>query len=170
MKQIYMLITFFSFYFLSCKSDKKNDINEKIEKYDIYNFQFPDTVLLNKRYNGFVYYKSSLDTMVANFNENEKSRFAYLLIKKTKYINYSFKDLDKFQLDTIPSISNGKFLLLDIRFDSVGVFYIDGKVSDIVLVNINKKDNNGENLIRMINNDFRVTHKVVVIDSLGLSR
>ena len=161
-----MLITFFIFLFLSCKSDKKNNLNKMSEKYDIYNFQFPDTVLLNKRYNGFLYYKSSLDTIAANYSDNIKSRFAYLLIKKAKNINYSFKDLDKFQLDSIPSLNNGEFLLMDIHFDSVGVFYIDGKVSDIVLVNINKKDKNGENLIRMINKDFRVMHKVVVVDSL----
>lgn len=136
------------------------------EKYDIYNFQFPDTVLLNKKYDGNIYFKSSLDTIIANFDENKMSRFAYLLIRKTKNINYSFKDLDRFHLDTIPSLNNGEFLLLDINFDRVGVFYIDGKISDIALINENKEDKNGENLIRMINNDFRVTHKVVVIDSL----
>ncbi|SFQ22984.1 hypothetical protein [Flavobacterium akiainvivens] len=126
-----------------------------------YIFDFPDTVYKNKEYSGVIIYKNVLDTITKKLSNNLdsiRSRDIYYTLAKTQTLKHSDNTLTKMAVDTFAAIDYRTIPLFNLKFEKEGVNYIDGFITDIGYI---KKDTDS---VRMITNEFRVAHKVVVID------
>jgi hypothetical protein len=156
-RTIFILIIFLMI--ISCKkeiskTDKKN--------YEI-SIVFPDTVFINEPYNGKINYKNSLDTITTTLDDVRKARFIEYAFIKTQTINYSDKYLKKIVTDTFVTRNNREIPLYNIRFNHLGLNYIDGIITDKVMIEIGEEDEKGNILTRIITDEFRFTKKVFVI-------
>ncbi|KQB39532.1 hypothetical protein RC62_1214 [Flavobacterium aquidurense] len=161
-KRIKSLTCFSTIIFLilvSCKKEKK--IVERSDNYKI-SFVFPDTVFINELYNGKINYKNSLDTITTSFDDIKKNRYIYYSYIKNKSINYD-DSLKKIIRDTFGARNNKLIPLYNIKFDKLGLNYIDGFITDEVMIDNGAKNAKGESMTRIITNEFRVTKKVFVI-------
>jgi len=179
-QRISIIIALTALQFLgSCKNDENNNdenknlIQEKINPKKFSNdvvefeFEFPDTVVINKPYNGKIKYKGILDTITKEFNlegESENTRYIIYSFTKTKSIDYDEKHLAKIAIDTIGAIDNNTILLSKIKFTQLGTYYLDGIINDNAIINLKTKDKDGNALSRSITDEVRATLKVVVID------
>ncbi|OMQ11776.1 hypothetical protein BXU01_09645 [[Flexibacter] sp. ATCC 35103] len=145
---------------VSCKKEKK--IVETSDNYKI-SFVFPDTVFVNELYDGKINYENDLDTIDTTLNNPKKYRYIDYYFVKTKNVNYTDEYLKKITSDTFTAEHYRSIPLYAIRFDSLGVNYIDGLITDKVMIQIGEKDEKGDILTRIITNEFRVTKKVLVI-------
>ncbi|MFH6947852.1 hypothetical protein ACHRV6_05135 [Flavobacterium sp. FlaQc-51] len=153
------MTTIFVFLF-SCKKEKK--IVERSDNYKI-SFVFPDTVFVNELYDGKINYENDLDTIDTTLNNPKKYRYIDYYFVKTKNVNYTDEYLKKITSDTFTAEHYRSIPLYAIRFDRLGVNYIDGLITDKVMIQIGEKDEKGDILTRIITNEFRVTKKVFVI-------
>ncbi|MDQ6528090.1 hypothetical protein [Flavobacterium sp. LHD-85] len=146
---------------ISCKKE----VNSK-KAYAKFSIDFPDTVVVNKYYEGRIIYKSNLDTITVILNEvdSKKSRMLEYAFAKTKIINQDEEALKRIIADTMYSKSNLSIPLF-LKFNKLGVNYIDGIIKDEVWIDtIEIKNKKKEKKMRIITNEFRATKKVVVID------
>lgn len=149
---------------ISCKDEKKivkkdKDVNSEI------NINFPDTVYINVGYDGIINYKNDLDTLTSDIRKLQKNtRFLEYTLLVTKDINYNDSDLKKIAKDTFVAKNNRLIPLYNIRFDKLGLNYMDGMITDEVIIQNGAKGKNGEPMDRIITHEFRVTKKVVVIE------
>ncbi|WP_231738023.1 hypothetical protein [Myroides odoratus] len=146
--------------FISCKNDLK--VNKDTLDYSI---EFPDTIIVDKKYNGRILYQSTLDTLTTSFDD-EYHRYVFLCMRKTDNINYSFEELKRKELDTIGADNYREIAIYNISFSTKGVQYIDGIIVDEAIYDISKDKKNvpNDSLFRHIVHEFRVNKKVVVID------
>jgi hypothetical protein len=156
----------FTFIGLSCqkkeiKQKNKNHSQERI----VGRIEFPDTVLVNKSYDGVVKYRSLLDTVTTNFDDKKKDRYVILYLATINKPYEDYKELKK-KSKKFGADNNREISFYDIKFDKVGTYYLDGIINDYVVIDINKKDTKGNDLVREIENEERVTRKVVVVNSL----
>ena len=159
----YLFIFFISFFLISCRNEKNNKVKKNIAI--TYSFDFPDTVYVGKKYNGYLYYKGKLDSIVDNFDDLRKVRYCYYLMRKSNDINISMNDLIKLNLDSLGALKNGEIPLFDVEFSKAGVQYLDGIISDFVYIDTDIKNSEGEKMVRNIADEIRATHKIVVIDN-----
>jgi hypothetical protein len=162
MKKTIIILGSLMFFLVSCKKETKN-IKKQEPNYSI-NVDFPDTVYANKYYNGKINYKNDLDTITTKILDTKKNRFIQYVFSVTKDINYDVEDLKKKEKDTFIAINNRMIPLYNMRFNKVGVRYIDGIIIDEVGIENGGKNEKGEPMTRVITQEFRVTHKVVVIE------
>lgn len=159
-----LILTLFIVLLISC--DKKvQQQNEEI----IYNnenmsfiFDFPDTVRINKEYNGIIIYKNILDTItrdLSNSKDSIKNRYIIYSLAKTTDLKNSTASLRKIAVDSFGAIDNRTIPIFKIKFNTTGVHFIDGFITDNGYIKDIKKDS-----IRIITNEFRVAHKVIVVD------
>lgn len=135
---------------------------ERSDNYKI-SFVFPDTVFVNELYDGKINYENDLDTIDTTLNNPKKYRYIDYYFVKTKNVNYTDEYLKKITSDTFTAEHYRSIPLYAIRFDSLGVNYIDGLITDKVMIQIGEKDEKGDIMTRIITNEFRVTKKVFVI-------
>ncbi|MNK88945.1 hypothetical protein D3C87_1089360 [compost metagenome] len=146
---------------LSCKKETKN-LNLSKEKNLSISLDFPDTVYVNKGYDGKINYKNDLDTITKVLNQLNPLRTVVYTFLKTDNVNYSNKDLKKIVTDTFYTDSN-RVIPIYGEFNNTGTYYIDGIVKDEVIIENGGKNSKGEWMDRIITNEFRVTKKVIVI-------
>ncbi|MEA9412712.1 hypothetical protein [Flavobacterium sp. PL02] len=161
MKRPFFLIAIFLL-LISCKDEKKTVKKEENIKSEI-SIIFPDTVYVNELYNGKINYKNSLDSIDTSLNNVKKYRYIDYYFVKTKNINYTDEYLKKIVTDTFTAEHHRSIPLYAIRFDHLGINYIDGIIVDEVNISLGAKGKNGEPMDRIITNEFRVTKKVIVI-------
>ncbi|OMQ12077.1 hypothetical protein BXU01_09635 [[Flexibacter] sp. ATCC 35103] len=149
---------------ISCKKEKKIVEKSAKDNYEI-SIVFPDTVFINKPYNGKINYKNSLDTITTTLDDIHKARFIEYAFIKTQTINYSDKYLKKIVTDTFVTRNNREIPLYNIRFNHLGLNYIDGIITDKVMIEIGEEDEKGNILTRIITDEFRFTKKVFVINN-----
>ena len=155
----------------SCKNENKENISNENKKSSFeekridFTVDFPDTVFVNKYYNGQVRYCSVLDTIITTFGDKKKNRYTRFILTTSDNVNYDVKHLKSIVKDTFGALNNRTIPFYDIKFDKPGVYYIDGIINDIALIDLDKKDKNGDYLSRFIENETRVTYKVVVINN-----
>jgi hypothetical protein len=136
-----------------------------------YKIDFPDTVYVSQPYNGILYYKSILDTVTTSFENKEKERYTILYLKLlSKYIydEFEYENFKKTSKLVFGADDHTKITFKNIKFDSIGTFYINGVILDFVYINLNKKNENGEDLLRLIEKQEEIIHKVVVIPKPAL--
>lgn len=147
---------------ISCKKEKKIVESAK-DNYEI-SLVFPDTVFLNERYDGKINYRNNLDTLTTEIRKLQKNtRFLEFALTQTKDINYEDNHLKKIANDTFVATSNILIPLYNIKFNKLGLNYIDGMITDEVMIENGAKNDKGEPMMRIITNEFRVTKKVLVI-------
>lgn len=154
--------------FFSCK--RKEFINtveknqkEFVQKQIKYWIEFPDTVYVDQSYSGIIKYKSVLDTITTSFDDKKKKRYVLFYLTLVKKPDSDYKHLKKIA-KIIGADNNSEIPIDEIKFTDSGVYYIDGIINDYVVIDINKKDKNGVALVREIENEERVTRKVIVIN------
>jgi hypothetical protein len=157
-----------AFCLVSCKNDTQNESVDTDNKYSkketiTFEFNFPDTVYINQSYNGEIKYKSKLDTIITTFGDSKKNRYTRFIMRKSKYVNYDFKVLKLNIKDTFGALNNRTIPFYNIKFNELGIHYIDGIINDIVSIDTVTSKRRGTDLVRLIENEVRVTHKVVVI-------
>ena len=156
--------------FFSCGENvKKNDITNNNKQSSLsteieYNIEFPDTVQINKTYSGSINYKSVFDTITTDFGNKEKYRYVIFRSLVSDNINYDVAYLSTIVKDTFGAVTNKIIPLKDIIFHKEGVFYIDGIIEDTAIIDLHKKNEEGEDLERWLIKEFRATKKIVVID------
>lgn len=152
--------------FISCKKEiESKNVKNIIENPIEYSIEFPDTVIVNELNDGVIKYKSKLDTIITTFGDRQKNRYTRFILTATKNPNYDFKHLKLVVKDTFGAINNRSIPFYNIAFSKLGVYYLDGIINDNVLININRKDQDGDNLSRFVEQEVRVTKKVIVINN-----
>lgn len=164
------LILFFSVVIVlavnSCNKTKKDhgkQTSENIIDEISYRISFPDTVKLNKLYNGKVFYKSQLDSITTSFKDSDKSRYTLLMQYQTKDINYDFAELSKRVKDTFGALNNREIPFYDVKFNSIGVNYIDGIIYDSVILDTIRGEKKPTDVLPMKRRYRRITKKVIVV-------
>ncbi|MEA9412713.1 hypothetical protein [Flavobacterium sp. PL02] len=161
MKKIILLS--FIICLVSCKKETKN-IKKQEPNYSI-NVDFPDTVYVNEYYNGKINYKNIFDTVTTKLLDINKLRYIQYAFTITKDINHDNKHLKEIAIDTIYTKSSKYIPLTVIKFNQLGVNYIDGIISDQVEIDgIMLREGKMQPSTRIITHEFRATHKVVVIE------
>lgn len=148
---------------ISCKEEQKKT-NKLISNNFKVSIDFPDTVYINKSYNGKINYKNRLDTVTTSLNDVKKYRFIDYTFLRTKKIDYNEKYLKKIVTDTFTSETNRIIPLYNIWFDKLGVNYLDGIITDEVSIENGAKDKKGNPMTRIITDEYRVTCKVIVVN------
>lgn len=138
--------------------ERKKNTKKQIE----YTIEFPDTVYLNKTYNGIIKYKSVLDTITTSFDDKKKNRYVIFYLTIVDKPDSDYKHLKKVA-KKYGADNNREISIYDIKFTKTGTFYIDGIINDYVVIDINKKDKEGFDLVREVENEERVTYKVCVL-------
>ncbi len=126
-----------------------------------YKFEFPDTIMVNKEYNGKLQYNSIFDTITTRLTDTINERIIVFSLAKSNKIN-SLDNLRKIAIDTFDATDVHSIPFKNIKFPKLGIYYIDGIISDNIIIDTNKVKNDSNN-IRYIVKEFRATHKVVVI-------
>ncbi|WP_264529892.1 hypothetical protein [Flavobacterium sp. N502540] len=153
----------------SCKREENNETEEKTKKESYkgrqidYKVEFPDTLYVNQLYDGVIKYKSVLDTITTSFDDKKKKRYVLFYLTTVNKPDANYKHLKK-SAKIFGADNNRKIYFYNIKFTEPGVFYIDGIINDYVVIDINKKDKGGFDLVREIENEERVIHKVIVIN------
>lgn len=153
--------------FISCKEEKKimrGDTREITERPIEYAIEFPDTVIVNELNDGLIRYKSKLDTIITTFGDRKKNRYTRFILTATKNPNYDFKHLKQTVRDTFGALNNRNIPFYNIAFSNPGIYYLDGIINDIVLIDTITKKKSENDLLRFIEQEERVTKKVIVIN------
>lgn len=171
---VLIILMFYTFITFSCKHEKEvndfflnniNNTNEgKNNKIIAFKIKFPDTIFVNQSVDGIIEYKSFLDTITTTFGQEEKYRYTRFILTTTDNIDYDFKRLKQIAKDTFGAINNRTIPFYDIKFKRSGIYYIDGLINDVVVIDLHTKDSEGNDLFRLIENEERVTHKVTVVE------
>ncbi len=154
--------------FGACQNEqKKRDVKDEyttIYQDSIfgYKFEFPDTVLVNKTYDGKLNYNSIFDTITTSLTDTINERIIVFSLVKSNKIN-NLKELKKIAIDTFDAADVHSIPFKNLKFKKVGTYYIDGIISDNIIIDTNKVKSDSNN-IRYIVKEFRATHKVVVIE------
>ncbi|MCV9932152.1 hypothetical protein OIU80_07645 [Flavobacterium sp. LS1R47] len=164
MRKTALFLTTILLVLISCKEEKKTTKKNKITSREI-SIIFPDTVYINTWYNGKINYKNDLDTLTTEIRKLQKNtRFLRFTLITTKDINYNDEHLKKIVNDTCIAENNRLIPIYSIRFDKLGVNYIDGIINDEVMIENGAKNNKGEPMTRIITHETRITKRVIVID------
>lgn len=145
------------------KKERKLDNINKSQSVKI-ELEFPDTVIVNKLYEGNLYFQTALDSLTTKFNDKEKIRYVRFAMLTTDRPDYSDNVLKRKVTDTFGAINNRQIPIYDISFKNVGTNYIEGYINDIVLKDTLTKYNPSSEEVRLIENNYRVTKKVIVVE------
>ena len=150
----------------SCKENSNTENKENLSKKNTFvndvvqfEFDFPDTVYVDKLYKGKIKYKGALDSITTSFEDEKKSRYISFYMTKTQNINYNTKELYKVKLDSFGAVDNHTIPFYDIKFSKLGTYYIDGIINDHVTLDMPNNEKS-----RYIENVHRATHKVYVVE------
>ena len=155
-----LIITFILL--ISCKDEPKSI---KISKNNFkITINFPDTVYINEDYDGKIDYKNDLDSITTRFDDVKKARFLDYYFLKTKNINYTDDYLKNIVTDTFTAENNRMIPLYNIKFDKLGLNYIDGMITDEVMIENGSRNAEGKPMTRILTNEFRATKGVYVIE------
>jgi hypothetical protein len=105
-----------------------------------------------------------LDTVTTSFDDKSNKRYVMFYLTIVHKPNQNYKKIKKSK-QIFGADNNREISFYDIKFDKAGTYYIDGIINDYVVIDINKKDSKGNELVREIENEERVTKKVVVINN-----
>ena len=127
----------------------------------------PDEVLgvaYQYTYNGKLYQVGEFSEGIALDPNKGVQQILYLkLLSNYSYDEFEFDSFKKSSKLQYGAHNNIEIPFYRIKFDSVGLFYINGVIEDFVYIDLKEKDKNGKNLKRLIEVQEELLHKVVVI-------
>ena len=162
----YILILFL--FLFSCKQEngKKEIQTSDSEKFQ-FQVKFPDTVVVNEKNDGTIIFQSPIDTITDKFSDPEQNRyviFRTLPNKDYNFLNEQFNDsLKEYR---IGAIDNRTIPFYELVFNKTGDYKIEGLVNDQILIEPNTKFNKNKEDFRLIEKDFPISFKVVVVDKI----
>ena len=162
-----LILTFFLTLFSCKKNDSKEVLNQKIDKVERkieYTISFPDTLLVGKEYDGNIYYKSVLDTIITTFGNSKVNRYARFILVTSKQPSRTYQELKNKVKDTFGALNNREIPFYRIKFEEPGLYYIEGLINDVVTIDTVTGTKSKNDLIRLIENEEPVIHKVTVIE------
>lgn len=168
-----LLMIILAFVFFGCNGKRKTERNQILndENLDLKKIEriwceinFPDTVYKNSAYDGEILFISQLDTITTVFTDKQKDRYVIANVFLTKNIDYDHDQLKKVAKDLYGAVDNRHIPLDSLVFYNTGDYFIDAIVNDAVYMDLFQKNEKGEELLRLIETEVRVTKKVVVID------
>lgn len=65
--------------------------------------------------------------------------------------------------DTFGALNNKQIPFYNIKFSKPGVYYIDGIINDYIVIDLHKKDREGYDLVRIVETEERISHKIIVL-------
>lgn len=151
--------------FYSCKKKDSNN-NERITQKELkpkIELLFPDTIYVSKPYNGIIEYEGNeLDTLNImiddDLEDNGKARYVFYSLIKTRSLSEKV-DFKNKVVDTFISKTNTEISIQKLKFDELGVNYIDGILTDEAYLKLENDK------IRIITKEYRITKEVIVVDS-----
>jgi hypothetical protein len=170
-KPEYLVILVLIFGLISCKNDKeiksetRGSSRKEIKEEYFLDFYFPDTVQVNKTYEGEIIFKSPLDTITKELLvEGDTMRIIALYLKD----NHTLLDDDfehilaSKEVDTfVPN--NSKSLKFIFKFNELGNQYLEGVLQDEVYFTTN--DTTG---LRIITRNSHINLPILVTDNKEL--
>lgn len=162
MKIIKILILFILTSFLSCNRKEVDsvDVEYQESEYEIAIVDFPDTVSVNKIYQGNITYTSTFDTITDKLNTDGSIRRYIMLIyhlpnnldtSSTKATDTTFA----YKLPDVP--------IRDIQFKEKGNYQLEWTIKDMIIFDTIKNRTDMETLPMKVE-ETRVSKKIVVIE------
>jgi len=165
----YILYFILILFFVSCKQENNNLKNKNPKKanytsyssksasWDLY---FPDTIILNRKYDGRIVYKGILDTITTSF-EDEHSRYVRVVLMTSDKLNVDIETLRKTKKDTFGAVNYREIPFYNISFKKLGVNYIHGYIIDHAFLDA-KGTKPEDSLVRMIEREVTINCEVFV--------
>lgn len=152
----------------SCKENKnlpaklESKTKSHLIKNDFkYEFDFPDTILVNKPYDGKIYFESPLDTVTEKFFDKKKYRYVVFKLPKDNRYNSDKELYDDSSMEyRFGATDNKTISFYDITFNKTGTFQIKGILEDIIIIS----DSVDKDKKRMIELSGEISHKIVVLE------
>ncbi|TDS56949.1 hypothetical protein C8P70_11739 [Myroides indicus] len=150
---------------ISCKHKKEDTYNldnQIVYDQDISVINFPDTVYKNLKIEGIIDYNfNEYNSLKNHIGRGSISRYIhfYPYVSKDKIVNEDdFIIKDTFYTQDINKI------LFDVRFDNVGVFYLNGIIKDMIIFDTISNMENSDSKLPAQFSYVLINKKVVVID------
>lgn len=166
MKIVKVIVPFIITFFLSC--DKKeaslvnNNAYDKSEK-EVAIADFPDTIHINKIYQGNITYTSKLDTITRKLNGNNDIRRYIMLIYYPPINLGRDKGSGKIPSDTTFAYKLPDVPIRDIQFKEEGHYQLEWVIKDMVIFDTIKSRTGAKELPMKVE-ETRITKKVIVLD------
>lgn len=158
MKKIVILSIIVSFFNCDKKTVKYKE-DELLVK-----LNFTDTVYINELNDGYIEIKNHFDTITTSLLDSKKLRFLYFeffITKNPTKINDNIL-IKKMVTDTFVAETNRLIPLYSLEFKELGVNYIDGLITDEVIIEKGVILYDGSIGDKIITNEFRITKAVYV--------
>ncbi|MBW3519806.1 hypothetical protein [Flavobacterium sp. NKUCC04_CG] len=136
------------------------EINNSRIKYEI---NFPDTVFVQEENYGLIKYQSHYDSIITKFGDRDVNRFVRYIMLTTDTVNYDHKYLKNIVKDTFGASDNRNIYFMA-TFTKRGTYYIDGVINDLIQIDLHKKNKEQYDLVRLLEDEVRVTKKVIVVN------
>ena len=151
----------------SCKNPKNHsDLSPDTVKPDSsqtemsYRIIFPDTVKLNKEYDGYIEYKGAFDSVTTKMFGDKFKRRVVLEIDSISGFSANKKFYDNKQSGyRFLALNNHKIPLLDFSFHSLGTFEMEYNLEDSYLLNYSNLDS-----LEEISSSIKIKMKVEVME------
>ncbi len=154
---------------IGCRNEQEagDEVSQSLkpdQKFE-YSVKFPDTVYVNESNDGEIFYKTPLDTIVEKFFDPKQNRYVVLrTLSDSLYTFHSDQYSDSLKEYRIGAIDNRSLPFYDLSFKTTGTFEINGLINDLVLREPKTKNNSNENKVRLIEEDFPLSFRIVVIE------
>jgi hypothetical protein len=160
MRKIELLLILVLVITTSCQKKENHKTHHRKESvYIEFKVDFPDTVKLNQSYDGVIYYKSGLDSVITTFCDKKRNRYSRFLVERTHQKLKDIEELRRKAVDTFGAINNRKIPFYDIKFNKLGANYLQGIIDDIVLIETKKTES-----YPLLRNENYVIKKVYVVE------
>lgn len=150
---------------------KQTSYNERNRK-TFFDFYFPDTVHIDKTYDGLILYKSYLDTLTPKiYEERDTMRLLSFHLVKMKNDTYiiDFKDIIESEKADVFAAKSKDSIPFKVKFEKTGEHYLEGVLKDEVYYATQDQDHPLEILRKFKHVKFPVfvTDDKSVIDTYG---
>lgn len=151
----------------SCKNPKDHSVSrhdslkrDSSQTEMFYNINFPDTVKLNKKYDGYIEYKGAFDKVTPKMFGDKYMRRVVLEIDSIPEFSANKEFYDNRQSGyRFFALDNHKIPLLGFSFHSSGIFEMQFNLEDSYLLNYPNPDS-----LEEISSSIKIKMKVVVVE------
>lgn len=165
MKVTKTIIPFILISFLSCNKKEvySLDLEYHESEYEAI-VNFPDTISVNKTYQGTITYTSTFDTIIKKLNTHDADISRYIMLIYYPPINLDTpnNEFSKAAIDTTFAYKLPEVPIRDIQLKEEGHFQMDWMIKDMIIFDTIKNRTDMEELPMKVG-ETRVSKRVVVI-------
>jgi|SRR5690554_5160538 len=167
MKVTKILIPFILTSFLSCNKKEAGSVDTKYQEneYEIAIVNFPDTISVNKTYQGTITYTSTFDTIIKKLNTHDADISRYIMLIYYPPINLDTpnNEFSKAAIDTTVAYKLPEVPIRDIQLKEKGNFQLEWTIKDMIIFDTIKNRTDMETLPMKVE-ETRVSKRIVVIE------